>query len=330
MRTDKNYSTFLAADADHSGKRRRHNPKRSKARFLPEQRKTLFLAWERGFLRDHKNYRLLSEITGLTRKQISNWARTQINKSKEGDLPQKNIAPLKSIFKELSACMATESETTPPFHFKNKAQNYLPPNLNFQPRGYKLQRMKFEAQHQKPLYLNRKPEYFKEEVLTSFDSPTPPHPQQYVFPYSASRSISKIAEGNVPRISLKLFPPDSGDLAPSLKFSPDVKKMSTSTVVPRPGFRESLLTSFATTVSESDHNLRTASANNMSTINRWVLQNALKGINKVDDQKVEILSILANTNYHDIIFYLMQNGWQPIAAKTGIHYVRTKPVWQKG
>jgi len=328
MRTPKNYSTFLAADAVHPVKRRRHNPKRSKARFLPEQRKTLFLAWERGFLRDHKNYRLLSEITNLTRKQISNWARTQINKCEEGDLPRKNIAPLRTIFKELSHCMITDSETTPPCYFKNKAQEYkyIPPSLNFESRNYKPQHIKFEAQHQKPLRLNREPEHFKEEVLSSFDSP--PQPHQYVFPYSTSRCINKIAEGNLPPMSLKLFPPHSGELAPSSKFSPDVKKTSTSTVVPRPGFRESLLTSFTSTIRESDHNLRQASENNMSSINRWVLQNALKGINKVDDNKVEILSILANTNYHDIIFYLMQNGWQPIAAKTGIHYVRTKPVWR--
>jgi len=297
--------------------------KRSKARFSPEERKTLFLAWERGFLCDNKNYRLLSEITGLTRKQISNWARTQIKKCNKADLPQKNFAPLRTIFKELSDCMQTDSGTLPPSHFNNEFRDYKPQNRNFEPQDYKPQPIKIEAQHHKPLHLNRGNKYLKEEVL-SFSSDLPHQPHQHDFPYTTFRSISKVTK--VPPMSLELFPQHAGELAPSSQYFLETLKTAASTVVPGASSRESFLTSCTSTMGESDRNLSQTSANNISSINQWVLRNALKGINQVDNKKVEILSILANTNYHDIIFYLLHNGWQSELTKRGIHYLRTEQI----
>lgn len=74
MRTSKDYCTFLAAEVVPKISLTRWNfdTTGTKARFSSQQRKVLMTAWTKGFLCDHKNYRALSEITGLTRKQISN------------------------------------------------------------------------------------------------------------------------------------------------------------------------------------------------------------------------------------------------------------------
>jgi len=60
----------------------------------------------------------------------------------------------------------------------------------------------------------------------------------------------------------------------------------------------------------------------ISPINQWIIQNALKGIDAVDDQKVEIVAILSGSSYNDIIRYLLQHGWKPSLLSTGICYVR--------
>lgn len=103
MRTDKDYFALLAPQlaSELSAKREENDVVRTRSRFTAQQRKVLRTAWDRGFLLDHKNYANLSEITGLSRKQISNWARTKINKCGAGCLPQKNTAPISTIFTEL-------------------------------------------------------------------------------------------------------------------------------------------------------------------------------------------------------------------------------------
>jgi len=48
------------------------NRKKARMRFTENQRKVLSLSWERGYLCDNEHYGSISEVTGLTRKQISN------------------------------------------------------------------------------------------------------------------------------------------------------------------------------------------------------------------------------------------------------------------
>lgn len=55
--------------------------------FTTEQRETLDIAWERGYLSTKEHYGLLARITGLTRKQISNFGRAQIRKAGSAPLP---------------------------------------------------------------------------------------------------------------------------------------------------------------------------------------------------------------------------------------------------
>ena len=70
----KNYYTIFGEEAIDEWRKMGIRTRKNR-HFTLKQRKTLLLSWERGFLYDHKNYELLSKITGLTRKQISNWAR---------------------------------------------------------------------------------------------------------------------------------------------------------------------------------------------------------------------------------------------------------------
>jgi len=145
MRTLKDYHALLVPQlaSELRGKMEKHDVMRNKSRFTSQQRKVLMIVWKNGFLCDRKNYASLSQITGLTRKQISNWARTKIHKCK-GNLPQKNSGPLISIFKELSSTLQTVSNVPQPQRVEY---------INVAPR-------QFEWQHQ----------HVKKEV-TSWESP---------------------------------------------------------------------------------------------------------------------------------------------------------------
>ena len=79
--------------------------KRPSIRFTENQRKILSISWDRGLLCDNKHYGSISQITGLTRKQISNWARHRMKKCGKNHLPPKNSAPIKTIFNELLECI---------------------------------------------------------------------------------------------------------------------------------------------------------------------------------------------------------------------------------
>jgi len=60
---------------------------------------TLEIAWKRGYLSNTEHYVLLSRITGLNRKQISNWARGKIRKLGNAPLPSINSTPDTNIGK---------------------------------------------------------------------------------------------------------------------------------------------------------------------------------------------------------------------------------------
>jgi len=57
------------------------------------QKQTLEIAWKRGYLSNTKHYTLLEKLTGLNRKQISNWARTKIRSQGSAPLPSINKDP---------------------------------------------------------------------------------------------------------------------------------------------------------------------------------------------------------------------------------------------
>merc|ERR1719233_136482 len=59
-----------------------------------------------------------------------------------------------------------------------------------------------------------------------------------------------------------------------------------------------------------------------SPVNQWIIQNALRDIDEVDDQKVETVAILTGSSNDDIIRYLLQHDWTLTPALTGIRYAR--------
>merc|ERR550534_1956819 len=65
-----------------------------------------------------------------------------------------------------------------------------------------------------------------------------------------------------------------------------------------------------------------SSIKSLSPVNQWIINNSLKEINVVDDQKVEVLSGLTCTSYNEIVYYLLQHGWNLKPAATGMQYVR--------
>jgi len=90
-------------------KRRRTNVKNSG--FTAQQRKVLYYAFENGYLSNNTHYGPLSEITGLTRKQISNWARKKIKKSAKVEQPKESPLPLDIISEQLVDFMRENTKT---------------------------------------------------------------------------------------------------------------------------------------------------------------------------------------------------------------------------
>jgi len=75
--------------------------------FTDEQRRMLLRAWDCGLLNDNMLYGELSQITGLSRKQISYFARSQIKRLGNRRLPRKTNRPFSSIFSELPKKLTT-------------------------------------------------------------------------------------------------------------------------------------------------------------------------------------------------------------------------------
>jgi len=291
MRTSKDYCTFLAAEVvpkicvDKSNT----DPKWKKARFTSQQRRVLVIAWNKGFLCDHKNYKALSEITGLTRKQISNWARTKINKSHKQDLPQKNFAPLSTIFWELTKDMEANSANTSPLmkhepkHFKHEPKHFKHEPQYFQGISSPWELPPPISRHQYPsLPIVTKPE--NKCAMSHLPAPiVSPCTENHTLTYPSSLMSVQFSNGTV-------FPPPNNSCCKPRHCKPE-KGQSTSGIF-------------------------------ISPVNQWIIQNALKNINEVDDQKVEVLSILTCSSYNEIIHYLLEHGWNPNPAPFGILYVR--------
>jgi len=287
MRTVKDFLAFLAPRLAYelSAKRERIELTKTKARFTAQQRKVLTTAWERGFLCDHKNYANLSQITGLSRKQISNWARTKIHKC-QGNMPLKNSAPLSTIFTELSLSLEEQDSNG-----EEKAEQA-------------------EACEDKQWYRHVKRECVQAQKLSTLElHPMPPWPIPLATnPIKLQKSSPMVHLPPPPMFGPKLPLPIAtfrgygapNFLAPQLNYDPrsfNFNRVSSSTMVPN-------------------------SAMPLSELKNWILQYSLNGINEVDDKRVEALSVTVCIADDDIICYLLHHGWYPTAAKTGMRYVR--------
>jgi len=287
MRTDKDYLTFLAPKLASvlSAKREKIEPTGANARlFTAQQRKVLITAWERGFLCDHKNYVNLSEITGLTRKQISNWARAKINKN-QGNLPPKNSAPLSTIFTELSLSL---EERDP--HQDEKVEH-----VEVASEWQKHQRVKKETELMPLLTPLELPLLPARPIPLAMSSIEPKESDHIVHPPGVDQ---KLTLSNLP--SREYGASDS--VAPHFSYDPhrlNVKGFPSGNMVPN-------------------------TALFLRDIQNWILQRALKGVNEVDDKRVEALSLVVCIADFEIIFYLLNHGWYPRPANKGMRYVRIR------
>jgi len=102
MRTTRNNKILQVADAANAKCVNKRTIREINIPYTLEQRKVLSMAWTRGFLSDSKHYGSLSKITGLTRKQISNWARLKINRGDKKGIP---YVCVNSFFKEMYEIM---------------------------------------------------------------------------------------------------------------------------------------------------------------------------------------------------------------------------------
>jgi hypothetical protein len=125
-----------------------------------KQRELLYKAWNSGYLSDPTNYGFISEVTGLSRKQVSNWARYQIKRLGDKPRPEKSSTPITSIFRSQEKWMKQESVKS----LSAVAQNKCPP-LGYQLQEPKLPISPFKAEDtvrnllpSKPL-LNKNPAF---------------------------------------------------------------------------------------------------------------------------------------------------------------------------
>ena len=58
-----------------------------------EQRAILFSVWERGLLKDSKNYKAVKDITGLNDKEIDRWVKFQESGSSNLNIPESTTSP---------------------------------------------------------------------------------------------------------------------------------------------------------------------------------------------------------------------------------------------
>jgi len=300
MRTDKDYSTLLAADAavvspELHMKRRNTWITETNNHSASKRRKVLLKAWERGCLSDKKYYASISEITGLSRKQISNYARSKIKKHGKIAQPKKSPETLRTIFKELSQCMREDS-TNVATHIGAKDHQQVTLNIA---------------------------KNCNQEFVSSAQSDQPFLPRDTLVE-------SPISKRTFPRIKCQSLQNESLQCAtilsrktsvvkvPESPRSADVQKLSTSPV----SVGKALKHAHLLRVQISKTYTISISSIFISPIDQWVIKNALKGINELFDPKVESLAILTSTSYNDIIQYLLHNGWNPKPADPGVRYVR--------
>jgi len=211
-------------------------------RFTEQQRKVLLMSWEYGFLCDCTNYGSISEITGLTRKQISNWA-TARRKCCNDCLPPKNPAQIKTNLKDLLECNRSCSTIGTPQYIP---QRWQPSRLN---AGQTEQYIPIAYTQTDERKLNR---------------------------YGQSRS-----DGTMQCLAKNEAPQPSKSFEP-LKLEAKVKL----------------------------------------SINQFILQVALQGIESVSDQTVDIMADLSNIEPDEIRCWLVTHGWKAKSAEHGILYVR--------
>jgi len=249
-------------------------------RHTKKQRDLLYKAWNLGYLCDSKSYGAISEVTGLSRKQVSNWARYQIKKLGNNPLPKRNKTPFCSTFKDLP---------------KVKEQNSCSSIQSIPPLGTMCNFPSNIPSQKKPM--KQETAAFLSAVAQSMSS-LPGFPLKE--PIIPTRPI---AFEETVRNWLPMEPPLTAH--PNFGYT-------------QPSGHSHLVANFA-----DPRLLPSTIPNRLSPINQWVLLNAIKNLQELDDAGVEELERLTSTRSIDISCYLLSHGWKAKPNVRGIRYIRT-------
>jgi len=249
-------------------------------RHTKKQRELLYKAWNRGYLSDSKNYGAISELTGLSRKQVSNWSRYQIKKLGNKPRPKRSKSPLRSTFKELPKVKEQNSyastQSIPPL---GNMSNF-PLNIPSQQKPMKQETAAFLSSVAKSI-----------SPLPGFPLKEPTLPKR---PIGFEETVRNWLPMDLPLTAHSNF----GCTQPS-RHSHIVANHGDSRLMP------------------------STFPNRLSSINQWVLLNAIKNLQELDDAGVEDLERLTSTRSIDISCYLLSHGWMAKPNVRGIRYIRT-------
>ena len=321
----------------------------------------LFTGWKHGYLCDSESYGIFSEVTGLTRKQISNWARTQITKQGDKPLPSKSCVPLSSIIDEFAKIRRLNISGT----FEN-VTTYPLLHASFS-RSLKRKRSKVRfTEHQRNIlffaqengFLRNNQNYGSISAKTGLSRKqisnwartrihsTKKHqlPQKNPVPFETIfQTLPKNFCSYPPNITtdhnLEVAKEHfSQNIAPS-KFLPilsprtDYRKMDSSAWLETAGTLLMCGSNVAHQPMQSLPPFELCSRNVKRDFEQFrpkidlkmikpVLTVALQGINELSDQKVESLAYLTGSNPNDIRDYLLDQGWRIVAAGRGLRYLQ--------
>jgi len=259
--------------------------KKARKCFTENQRNVLKTLWERGFLCDNEHYRSISQITGLTTKQISGWVSRSKKKCGEDYLPRKNPVPIATFFKNLSeytrSCSVSVNPKDIPQTFSSTGGT-IKPDIGVNPFNSCPQRYQQK--------LSRKNKFTNRNFL----------PPQFI-PINDPRANNRKPNNNSQsRCDLVMkYNPENVTSKTPISFEPQeiclrsrnkaVELLGPQTFVP---------------------------------MNQIKLTEELQGINALSDADAELLARLTGMEQDTFRWWLLTNGWIPTPAKHGIQYKR--------
>lgn len=289
--------------------------------FTPQQRMVLYCAYGKGYLCDNQHYGPLSEITGLSRKQISNWARKKIKKCARNELPSKNFAPLDVISAQLVAIMRGKSKTV-----RKKPVGQMTWDLKLEKKQvspvvpHVLQHACYNPQKvaTSPHYWGNSPGFFNPLTM----SPSVPLsillPHYVMLNSMLSRAISSqgfTPAGLAPTAgNIHAYPHEvraAANICSSLRR--DMPKFSPFTFLPQPAVGSGLT---SPSISQCTKRPRPEACNTNSlqigNLNQTLrfLHFALTNVTTLNDQIIVMLSNITSLKVDFVKQYLLSQGWR--------------------
>jgi len=262
--------------------------KKARKMFTKTQRNVLKIFWERGFLCDNKHYGSISEITGLTRKQISGWASRSKKKCGDDYLPRKNPAPIATIFKDLSECIRSWSMSANPNHIPQAFQ--VPSST----AGAIERDIGVSS-------WNSCPQRYQQNLslLNKFSNSRflPP----WFIPMNGPRTDNQKPSNNSQSRCYFAVKYNPQNVAPETPISFEPQKIC---------------------IRNRNNAVELLGSKTYVPINQFKLSEALQGVNALSDANADFLARVTGMEQDKVRWWLLSHGWIPAPAKHGIQYKR--------